>query len=140
MADSTGVRTFESCSSVFEIPQEYKFKNMEDVQHYCDRALVLVNRANSPVVVRSAHANQSKAHYLSGGIYLPNRSTESWAWRELVVLHELAHHISQGDGHGQNFSGAMVYLVTEMVGAELGFLLRMEYLKEGVTLREFQYS
>lgn len=138
MADQTGVRTFEACSSTFEIPVEYKFASTADVQHYCDRALATLGWKGGPVRVLDAHKNQSKAHHQAGAIYLPDSAVESWAWREVVVLHELAHFITrEGAAHGPEFCGALVRLVTDIIGPEMGFLLRLRYLENGVQLTEW---
>lgn len=139
MADQTGVRTFEACGSTFEIPVEYKFKSVEDVQHYCDRALATIGFDGPTVKVVNAHANQSKAHHIAGTIALPDRAVESWAWREVVVLHELAHYIAPaGTQHGPDFCGVLIRLVTDIIGPEMGFLLRLTYLENGVKVTEYE--
>lgn len=138
MADSTGVRTCEVFGSLLELPVEYKFRTLEDVEHYCAQVLARIGWDGPRVNVYPAHPNQSKAHHLGTGIYLPDREKESWAWREMVVLHELAHHITPGDAHGARFAGAMVSLVGEAIGPEAAMLLRSAYLDTGVVFSERQ--
>jgi putative metallohydrolase (TIGR04338 family) len=78
------------------------------------------------VVIR-ARAGAAKAVYESDTrtIALPtHRVGGRWAMRELVVLHELAHHLSSDVEHGPQFVQVMVELVAELLGAEAGFLLR----------------
>ncbi|PRC61415.1 TIGR04338 family metallohydrolase, partial [Mycobacterium sp. ITM-2017-0098] len=59
------------------------------------------------------------------------RST--WALRELVVLHEIAHHLSDTDPpHGPDFVATFCELAAAVMGAEVAFVLRMVYAKEGV--------
>jgi putative metallohydrolase (TIGR04338 family) len=57
-----------------------------------------------------------------------------WAMRELVVLHELAHHLSGGADHGAEFVTVLLCLVAELVGAEAGFLLRSALLDAGASV------
>ncbi len=54
--------------------------------------------------------------------------------RELVVLHEVAHHLDDGDGpsHGPGFVATFCDLATVVMGPEVGHVLRVVYAKEGV--------
>jgi putative metallohydrolase (TIGR04338 family) len=54
--------------------------------------------------------------------------------RELVVLHELAHHLCGGDGpaHGPKFVGTFCALAATVMGPEAGHVLRVVYAKEAV--------
>jgi putative metallohydrolase (TIGR04338 family) len=54
--------------------------------------------------------------------------------RELVILHELAHHLAPGDAHGAAFVARFVHLVGELIGDEAAFLLRSALLDAGVAL------
>ena len=63
----------------------------------------------------------------SGHIELP-----PWAWRELVVLHEVAHVVSPGSEHGQLFARNFHYLVKRMLGEAAAAELSMAYGVEGV--------
>jgi putative metallohydrolase (TIGR04338 family) len=76
------------------------------------------------------------AHYewtpAAAVIAVPERQT-TWALRELVVLHELAHHVAQADPpHGPEFVATFGELAEAVMGAEVGYLLRVVYAKEGV--------
>jgi putative metallohydrolase (TIGR04338 family) len=62
----------------------------------------------------------------------PHRVGGRWAMRELVVLHELAHHLAGEAGHGPVFVARLVHLVEELIGPEAGFLLRSALLEAGV--------
>ena len=54
--------------------------------------------------------------------------------RELVVLHELAHHLAAGTGpaHGPQFVATFCDLAAAVMGPEVGHVLRVVYTKEGV--------
>jgi putative metallohydrolase (TIGR04338 family) len=54
--------------------------------------------------------------------------------RELVVLHELAHHLTPGEEHGPAFVAMLIELVDGLLGSEAGFLLRSALLDAGVTV------
>ena len=57
----------------------------------------------------------------------------AWALRELVVLHEIAHHLCDADpAHGPEFVATFCQLTAAVMGAEVAFVLRMVYAKEGV--------
>ena len=56
--------------------------------------------------------------------------------RELVVLHELAHHLEPDPAaaaHGPAFVHRYAHLVTEVIGPEVGLLLRSTMHAEGAT-------
>ncbi|MEU1983599.1 TIGR04338 family metallohydrolase [Nocardia sp. NPDC019395] len=137
-----GQRTVEIHGSRLTLPVERKFASVESVQRYCDRVLTLNwvvakwERAGAPIRVR-ARAGTVAAHYEPGPgvLAVPVHGAHSgrgggpWALRELVLLHELAHHLeSEPDGvaaHGPEFCGRYVELVEGVLGAEAGFLLRI---------------
>ena len=127
------------------LPPERKFASLESVQTYVDAVLALGwvrarwPRAAVPVLVR-ARAGQSRAHYerFPGTIAIPlHEGGHAWALRELVVLHELAHHLADDAdeaAHGADFTGRMVELVGGIVGDEAAFLLRVTLLESGVAV------
>jgi putative metallohydrolase (TIGR04338 family) len=115
------------------VPDDRKFGDVAAVQRYVDAVLALdwvrrlaPDRAGRPVVVR-ARAGATKAEYNNAThtIALPtHRVGGRWAMRELVVLHELAHHLSPGVEHGPEYARVLLELVEELIGTEAGFLLR----------------
>ncbi len=130
--------------SHLSLPPERKFAALESVQVYADAVLslswvrALWSRAAAPVLVRS-RAGHSRAHYerSTAVIAVPlHRGGSAWALRELVVLHEIAHHLAPDDepAHGPAFAGRLVQLITEIVGPEAGFLLRVTLLDAGVRI------
>ena len=89
-----------------------------------------------PLSVRARRA-ATAAHYEyrdgTGVIAVPDRDTADWALRELVVLHEVAHHLCQAEPpHGPEFVATICALTELVMGPELGHVLRVVYAKEGV--------
>jgi putative metallohydrolase (TIGR04338 family) len=123
------------------VPDDRKFGDLASVQRYVDAVLALdwvrrraPERAALPVRVR-ARAGAARAEYEFDTHTIavpPHRVGGRWAMRELVVLHELAHHLAAEPGHGPGFVGQLLELVSELVGVEAGFLLRAALLDAGV--------
>lgn len=123
------------------LPPEGRFASVPAVQRYVDDVLSLraVRRqwpGTSPLRVRARRA-ATAAHYEhrdgAGVIAVPDRSTADWAMRELVVLHEVAHHLSDArPPHGPEFVATICALAELVMGPELGHVLRVVYAKEGV--------
>lgn len=150
-ADEFGHRTIEVHGSSLTLPVERKFASVESVQEYCVRVLALNwvvakwDRAAAPIRVR-ARAGTVAAHYEpgSGALAVPvdadrsRRGGGPWALRELVVLHEIAHHLEPRPevvaAHGPEFCGRYVELVEGILGPEAGFLLRITLYDSGVSL------
>lgn len=104
-ADERGLRTVEVAGSHVTLPVERRFASIASVQDYIDAVLALDwvrtrwERAAVPVRVR-ARAGNAAAHYERdcATIALPeHRVNTAWAFREMVVLHELAHHLDPQD-------------------------------------------
>lgn len=118
------------------LPPEARFASVESVRRYVDDVLAMpAVRARWPaagqLTVR-ARRGQTAAHYESGTIAVPDRHT-TWALRELVVLHEIAHHLAGADApHGREFVGTMTELAGLVMGPEVQHVLRVIYAKEGV--------
>jgi len=125
------------------VPDDRKFGDLESVQRYVDGVLALAwvrrtapDRAAVPVRVR-ARRGAARAEYDFATHVIavpPHRVGGRWAMRELVVLHELAHHLADEPGHGPAFVGRLLDLIDGMVGAEAGFLLRASLLDVGVAV------
>ncbi len=143
-ADRTSARTVELYGSTLTLPVERRFASVESVQHYVDQVLALAwvratwpDRAGVPVTVRS-RGGQSRAHYeqLTATIAIPlHAHNRAWALRELVVLHEVAHHLAadaQAASHGPEFLDRLLTLVGEIVGPEAAFVLRTALHDNGV--------
>jgi putative metallohydrolase (TIGR04338 family) len=123
------------------VPDDRKFGDLESVQRYVDAVLALnwvrelaPGRASVPARVR-ARAGATKAEYdhTSSTIAVPpHRVGGGWAMRELVVVHEIAHHLTPGAGHGPPFVTVLLVLVEGLVASEAAFLLRSALLEAGV--------
>lgn len=129
-----GSRAIDFFGTSLTLPPEAKFGSVDSVQRYVDDVVARVGAA--PVAVRSRRG-ATAAHYelvdRKAVIAVPERDT--WALRELVVLHELAHHVSQADPpHGPAFVAAYCELCETVMGPEVGLVLRMVYAKEGVVV------
>lgn len=128
--------------STLVLPPERHFADLDGVQRYVDAVVALGwvraawPRSSEPVVVRS-RAGTGGAHYERAGavIAVPVHRPGRWALRELVVLHELAHHLAP-DGaeaaHGPAFTHRLIELVDGTVGPEAALLLRVTYADLGV--------
>ncbi|MFC9996552.1 TIGR04338 family metallohydrolase [Nocardia sp. NPDC127526] len=154
-ADEFGARTIEMHGSNLTLPIERRFGSVESVQTYVDRVLALNwvrahwDRAAEPVTVR-ARAGAEAAHYEVEGAVLavPLRSVNrpdsvvhrrnAWALRELVILHELAHHLeparSETAAHGPEFCARYLDLVDGIIGPEAALLLRTTMYSCGVRI------
>jgi putative metallohydrolase (TIGR04338 family) len=123
------------------LPPEARFASIPAVQRYVDDVLALpaVRRqwpAALPLRVRARRA-ATAAHYESragtGIIAVPGLDTAGWAMRELVVLHEITHHLCDTQPpHGSRFVATLCALAELVMGPELGHVLRVVFAKEGV--------
>jgi putative metallohydrolase (TIGR04338 family) len=132
----------EIAGSRLTLPPERRFGDLDGVRTYTDRVLALNwvrrswPRAAIPVRVRE-RSGARQAHYEREGacMAVPTRRTGSdWALRELVILHELAHHLAD-DGevpHGGRFVDRLLALVDGVVGPEAALVLRITMLDLGV--------
>ena len=136
-----GSRSVEFFGAQLTLPPEARFGSVEAVQRYVDEVLALpaVRRqwpAVAPLTVRARRA-ATAAHYENrdgtGIIAVPDLATANWAMRELVVLHEIAHHLCDASPpHGSQYVATLCALAELVMGPELGHVLRVVYAKEGV--------
>lgn len=107
------------------MPPEARFASVASVQSYCDRVLALVGH-DQPVRVRERQGT-AKAHYewRGGGVIAVPVVGSRWALREVVVLHELAHHLAPGAKHGPGFVAVMTDLLGRVMGPEAGLAYRI---------------
>ena len=140
--------TVEVAGSRLALPPERHFGSLDDVQLYIDRVRRLpilrerYPRAEVPLTLRQRRG-QASAHYERLGAVValpPYAGGKAWALRELVVLHELAHHLATDaeaadqPQHGPAFTGRFIDLVGEIIGPEAGLLLRVTYADCGVAV------
>jgi putative metallohydrolase (TIGR04338 family) len=136
-----GSRSVEFFGAQLTLPPEARFGSVPAVQRYVNEVLELpaVRRqgpAVPPLRVRARRA-ATAAHYENrqgtGIIAVPDRDTADWAMRELVVLHEITHHLCDAQPpHGPQFVATLCRLAELVMGPELGHVLRVVYAKEGV--------
>jgi putative metallohydrolase (TIGR04338 family) len=129
-----GNNVVEFFGTQLTLPPEGRFATVTAVQRYVDEVLAHVG-ADRPLTVR-ARRGVTAAHYERSDdgatIAVPDhRST--WALRELVVLHEIAHHLSEAEPpHGPEFVATFCELAERVMGPEVAHVLRVVYAKEGV--------
>lgn len=123
------------------LPPEARFGSVAAVRRYVDDVLALPSvRGRWPDVAAltvRARRGTTAAHYEklgeTGVIAVPDQGAASWALRELVVLHEMAHHLCDArPPHGPDFVATMCALTEIVMGPELGYVLRVVFAKEGV--------
>lgn len=142
-------RTVQIAGTELTLPAEARFASVDAVRDYVRRVLELPGvrerfpRASEPVSVRERRG-QTSAHYarattasgdefVRAEIAIPS-SESRWALRELVVLHELAHHLddSEGPGHGRGFVLTLIELVGLVLGPEAAFVFRVVLADSGI--------
>ncbi|MDX1885285.1 TIGR04338 family metallohydrolase [Mycolicibacterium sp. 120270] len=133
-------RTIEFFGTNLTLPPEARFASVESVQSYVDDVLALGPvRERWPDVAALAvrpRRGVTAAHYErdehGAAIAVPERRT-TWALRELVVLHEIAHHLCDAaPPHGPEFVATFCDLAGAVMGPEAAHVLRVVYAKEGV--------
>ena len=127
-ADRIGNRMLVLDGINLTLPTEYKFASVAGVQRYCDE--VCERRGWRPVRVRE-RKGQHRAHYQRGEIAVP--MVDRWALREIVILHELAHHAVRG-GHTPQFVGALANLFDDVMAPEAGLVYRLLCQHNGVKI------
>ncbi len=139
-AGEHGNRAIEFFGTQLTLPPEGRFASTPAIQRYVDDVLALpaVRQrwpAAGPLAVR-ARRGIAAAHYERSDdgatIAVPERHT-TWALRELVVLHEIAHHLCGAEPpHGPEFVATFCELAEAVMGPEVAHVLRVVYSKEGV--------
>jgi putative metallohydrolase (TIGR04338 family) len=138
--DAASARTLDFFGTSVTLPAEAKFASVEGVQRYVDDVLALPAVCEQwpglpPVTVRGRRGERMALYESTpetAVIAVPDRQSR-WALRELVVLHELAHHVAQSDPpHGPVFVATFCELAGAVMGPEVGYVLRVVYAKEGV--------
>jgi putative metallohydrolase (TIGR04338 family) len=86
-------------------------------------------------LISCTHMGIDKAFYRGGVIHLPaDRVAGEWAWNDIVVCHEVAHHISQGDLHGEVFTYRLLQIL-DAVRPSVAEALREQYRTNKVRVR-----
>jgi len=117
---------------------EDRFASLADLRVYVDRVIyhpevIATFGFAGPVGVRH-RKGAAKAHYQHHDAVIAVPVTGSgWALRELVVLHELAHHLAPGAQHGPEFTAAFVDLVQIIIGPQAALALRLLLHEQGAS-------
>jgi len=138
MSDLQKQRVYESEYPVRNMTDDIKFDTVEQVQDYVkavqsSRWYKAIWPQADPLRV-FGKLDASSAHYEWGGsISVPTaKRGGKWALREIVVLHEIAHH--HGISHGAEFTGSFLILLAKAVSAETARNLRDQYLSRNVAI------
>ena len=113
------------------LPPEVKFGSVASVQAYVDRVLEMpsvieVFGTSNPITVRK-RKGETKAHYSRYNQEIAvHDGRNNWGMRELVILHELAHHFTPTfaqEAHGAEFADTFITLVGLVMGSQAGLAL-----------------
>lgn len=142
---AAGARTITVAASTLVLPLEVRFGTLDAAQRYTDAVVAtdaFVRRfpraAGVPLRLRARRGDRH-AHYEAPDTIAVHDAVagSGWALRELVLLHEIAHHaathdLPAGPAHGPAYTGAVVRLVTDAMGPEVGLLLTTAFAEHGV--------
>lgn len=134
LLDRGGVVDFHG--SLLELPAERRFGDLAAVQRYLDTIRTLTwGHPDTPRPVVRRRRGGAKAEWRAPAeIAVPDQ--DRWALREVVVLHEYAHHVGHhtgtGSGHDRGFCRLHVELVRCALGPVAGTLLLAGYHEAGV--------
>ena len=122
--------TVRFMGSSLTLPIERRFGDLDGVRRY----LREVRRRpwghpQTPEPGVRIRKGGTKAHWANGVIALPDGiGAHGWAMREVVVLHEYAHHVAwygfQSTGHGRTFQSIYLDLLENALGPEAAFIVR----------------
>ena len=135
-----GNRLVDFFGTQLTLPPEGRFASADSVQRYVEDVLahpaVLTHWPAVGALTVRARRGATAAHYERSDdgatIAVPDRGS-TWALRELVVLHEIAHHLSDAEPpHGPEFVVTFCELAEAVMGPEAAHVLRVVYAKEGV--------
>lgn len=139
-AAERGNRVVEFFGTQLTLPPEGRFATAADVQRYVDDVLrhpsVGARWPDAQALTVRTRRGATAAHYErddNGACIAVPDSRTNWALRELVVLHEVAHHLCDREPpHGPEFVATFCELAAMVIGPEVAHVLRVVYAKEGV--------
>ncbi|TRW87825.1 TIGR04338 family metallohydrolase [Mycolicibacterium sp. 018/SC-01/001] len=139
-AAERSTRVVDFFGTQLTLPPEARFASVESVQAYVDDVLALPSvRAAWPDAgaLRVRPRRGATAAHVERGegtaiMAVPEDRTR-WALRELVVLHEIAHHLCDAEpAHGPEFVETLRELTAAVMGPEVAHVLRVVGAQEGV--------
>ncbi|OBI82481.1 TIGR04338 family metallohydrolase [Mycobacterium sp. E740] len=139
-AAERGNRVVEFFGAALTLPPEARFASVDSVRRYVDDVVALPavrqRWPHAPPLSVRARRGATAAHYEcgdDGAVIAVPEAASRWALRELVVLHEVAHHLSEAPpAHGPEFVATFCELAGAVMGPEVAHVLRVVYAKEGV--------
>ena len=143
---AAGARTITVAASSLVLPLEVRFGTLDAAQRYTDAVIATASfrrrfpaAAATPLRVRARRGDRHAHYEAPGTIAVHAPDDGGWALREMVLLHEIAHHAAHHDlpaapAHGPGYTGVLVRLVTETLGAEVGLLLTTAYADHAVAV------
>ncbi|MEY4323061.1 MAG: hypothetical protein RL410_842 [Actinomycetota bacterium] len=126
--------TVDFFGSTLTVVPERIFATLDEMKSYVNDVIEKWNshrntRHTVPHVRERKSAELAHYEYDTKVIAIPTKV--DWAMRELVVLHEVAHHIAMSFDtrapHGPEFAATYVELVSLIMGNEAGLLLRAAF-------------
>ncbi|WP_006242626.1 TIGR04338 family metallohydrolase [Mycolicibacterium tusciae] len=139
-AEEHGNRVVDFFGTQLTLPPEGRFASTVSVQRYVDDVLAMAVIGERWPGIRGlavrARRGVTAAHYerdTDGAVIAVPAGRTTWALRELVVLHEIAHHLCAAEPpHGHEFVATFCELAGAVMGPEVAHVLRVVYAKEGV--------
>lgn len=142
----TGVTEIDFYGTTLQLPEPRKFGDLAGVQRFVDAVCVMPQvrekYGDHAPKVRARNGDRF-AHYESWSnvIAVPDHqgSRSSWAMNEIVVLHELAHCLSESrrdptGTHGTEFCLCFIFLLKTVLGGGWYLLLMRALDDKGVPL------
>lgn len=124
------------------LPPEALFGDIQSAETHANRVLALPNIQDRFGAARAVRVRRRKglhfAHYEPRGAVIAIPDERQWALRELVLLHELAHHLdpSRNDAHhcvhGPEFVDTYFTLLELVMGPEAGMAARIIFRDSGI--------
>lgn len=124
------------------LPPEARFGRIDDVQRHVDRvldseAIRATFGARPPISVRARNSAKCKAHYEpdTAVIAIPDTGQARSMLRELVLLHELSHHLDDATddaAHGTSFLNTYLQVLELVMAPEVALALRLLLAHHGV--------
>lgn len=136
--------TVNCLGDTFQPEVEAKFTDPTSVQAYVNKVLAHLTangytyegRESTPITVR-ARRGAKKAEYQRDGAIMaipPREIGGAWSLRELVVLHEISHHLAPRDvaSHGPEFRATFVRLIENIGSPVIAHLLQGAFSARGL--------
>ena len=122
-------RDYDFHGYTMRLPRERKFADLDSIRRYVSMVCSLPQVQQKFPGVTAPSVRERKghraAHYSQSNVEIAINTGRDgkWALREMVVLHELAHHLAKGDMHGATWRGCYIFLVEVCMGQEVAMIL-----------------